>query len=110
MLSILVAYLYLVIDKNGTLGFDEFRRFAFGCGWLYLFASGLMAFGYQLTKKLPVEWRLSTVALLGLAISYVCHSPLSLISWYWSIWLVFLIALVFTVIVVLVNSWLGKAE
>lgn len=90
--SIIGSYVYLVVDRKGGFVFSEFEEFLRACGWIYALGSLVMHVANLFATRTQYPIRLLLFLVFGLTISYLCHVLLSVISWYWSIRLVLLVA------------------
>jgi hypothetical protein len=96
MLCIVAAFFCLLFVFEGVFSVSGLLVFALAYGWTYLLAVLIMLGGLRITKGLQYRHRLWTLAIIGFAASYLCHALLSILTWYWSITLVMLVAATLT--------------
>jgi hypothetical protein len=90
--SIVGSFVFLVVDRNGSFAFSELQKFLIACGWIYALGALLMHGGNLIAFKTAYPIRFLLFVVFGSIISWLCHILFSIISWYWSIWLVLLVA------------------
>ena len=96
ILCIVAAFFCLLFVFGGEFSVSGLLGFGMAYGWIYLLAVLIMIGGLRITKGLPHGHRLWVLAIIGNAASYLCHALLSILTWYWSITMVILVAITLT--------------